>query len=336
MNRRDFCAAASAIPTVLFAGRRSEAKDDASGESAPPKDVIGRPVRVVSIAFNNKPLDTIVQVIEKEAPRGTDIIALPETWRGQKQPESLDGATITAIAALAKKHRTYIVCPIDRTDGARRLNSAVLLDRAGKVACVYDKVFPYWSEYDLKPPVTPGLEAPVHQADFGRVGMAICFDSNYPEVWKRMADQGAELIIWPSAYSAGTTLQAHALINHFYIVTSTLRHDCIVYDITGEELLYEKSTDINVSRITLDLDRGIYHKDFNVPKRARLLKERGGDVMMEKELDREAWFVLKAKRPGVSARQLARQYGLEELRDYINRSRREIDTMRGWKFSEIK
>lgn len=212
----------------------------------------------------------------------------------------------------------------------------MLLDRAGKVVCVYDKVFPYWSEYDLKPAVTPGLEAPVHQADFGRIGMAICFDANYPEVWKRMADQGAELIIWPSAYSAGTTLQAHALINHFYIVTSTLRRDCIVYDITGEELLYEKHKDINISRITLDLDRGIYHKDFNVPKRDRLLKEHAEDVMMEKELDREAWFVLKAKRPGVSARQLARQYGLEELRDYINRSRREIDKMRGWKFSESK
>jgi hypothetical protein len=36
----------------------------------------------------------------------------------------------------------------------------------------------------------------------------------------------------------------------------------------------------------------------------------------------------------VSARTLARQYGLEELRDYIDRSRREIDAMRGWAFSE--
>jgi hypothetical protein len=49
----------------------------------------------------------------------------------------------------------------------------------------------------------------------------------------------------------------------------------------------------------------------------------------------EQWFVLKAKRPGVSARALARQYGLEELRHYIERSRVAIDKLRGWEFSAM-
>jgi beta-ureidopropionase len=240
------------------------------------------------------------------------------------------------MAALAKKHHTYIVCPIDRKDGAHRLNSAVLLDRKGKVVCVYDKVFPYWSEFDLKQKVEVGKDVPVYQADFGKVGFAICFDVNFPEVWKRLADKGAEIVIWPSAYSAGTSLQAHAINHHYYIVTSTQTRDTIVYDITGEEVLYEKSKDINISRITLDLDRGIYHQNFNIPKRDRLLKEHPDDIMQEKWMDREQWFVLKAKRPGVSARELARQYGLEELRDYITRSNREIDKMRGWPFAGKK
>jgi hypothetical protein len=295
-------------------------------------DKIGRPVRVVSVSFNGKPLDQIAKIVDQEGARGADLIALPETWRGQANPETLDGPTVQAMAALGAKHRTYIVCPIDRKDGARRLNSAVLIDRCGKVVCVYDKVFPYWSEYDLKPPVDPGREAPVYQADFGRIGMAICFDANFGEVWKRMADQGAELIVWPSAYSAGTTLQTHALANHFYIVTSTWTKDCIVHDITGEEVQYSKSADINIARITLDLDRGIYHQNFNIEKRDKLLKEHAQDVMQEKWMDREQWFVLKAKRPGVSARELAKKYGMEELRDYIDRSRREIDRKRGWPF----
>jgi len=121
-------------------------------------------------------------------------------------------------------------------------------------------VFPYWSEYDLHPPVEPGRQVKVFQTDFGRLGLAICFDVNFPEVWQEMADQGAELVVWPSAYSAGTSLQAHALNHHFYIVTSTLTRDCLVYDVTGEELLYEKSDDLNVSRITLDLDRACITK----------------------------------------------------------------------------
>jgi hypothetical protein len=51
--------------------------------------------------------------------------------------------------------------------------------------------------------------------------------------------------------------------------------------------------------------------------------------MQKQWMERESWFVLRARRPGVSARALARQYGLEELRDYIYRSCREIDRMRG-------
>jgi len=198
---------------------------------------------------------------------------------------------------------------------------------------MYDKVYPFWSEWDAQPDLGCGKEAPVYQADFGKVGFAICFDANFPEVWKRLADQGAELVIWSSAYSAGSTLQSHALINHYYIVTSTLKGDCLAYDITGEKILDEgadkPSGGIHVSRITLDLDRTIHHVDFNSEKRDRLLKEHPDDVVLDKDLPREAWFVFKAKRPGVSARALVKQYGIEELREYINRSRKAMDERRG-------
>lgn len=290
----------------------------------------GRPVHIVSISFSCRPLTAIVDVVEREAARGADLIALPETWTGQglNQPESLDGPVIAAMADIARRHAAYIVCPLDRQDGARRVNSAVLLDRAGAIAGIYDKVYPYWSEFALQPPVDIGSAVPVFETDFGRVGLAICFDANFPEVWQALADNDAELVVWPSAYSAGTTLQAHALMHHFAIVTATQTADCLVYDIDGSEMAYERSDDINISRITLDLDRGIFHENFNLAKRDRLLAEHGDDVEQERHLGREQWFILKAKRPGVSARALAREYGLEELRDYVNRSRRQIDEMR--------
>ena len=291
---------------------------------------IGRPVRVVSLSFHDKSVAEIAEVVDREGAKGVDLIILPETWCGQQEsPQSLGGPIVTTMAALAKRHGTYLVCPIDRRDGKRRLNTAVLIDRGGRISGVYDKVYPYWSEFELKPPVEPGHEARVFQTDFGKLGLALCFDVNFPEVWQRLADQGAELVVWPSAYSAGTSLQAHALNHHFYIVTSTLTRDCLVYDITGEELLYEKSDDLNVSRITLDLDRGIYHSNFNIEKRDKLLKEQGQGLKQVKWLDREQWFVLQATEPDMSARALAKQYGLEELRDYLSRSRREIDQRRG-------
>lgn len=129
------------------------------------------------------------------------------------------------------------------------------------------------------------------------------------------------------------SLQAHAINHHFAIVTATSTGDCQVYDITGERILDEQQEGLNISRITLDLDRGIYHENFNLEKRDRLLRACPGDVMQEQWMAREEWFVLKARRAGVSARALAREYGLEELRDYLSRSRREIDRMRGSEFS---
>lgn len=318
------------------------------GAQAPTKPgaTVGRPVRIISLSFHDKSLDVIRDVIDREAARGADLVVLPEVWRGQKDgaQETLDGPTITTLAPLARKHRTYIVCPMDRAAGDKRFNSAVLIDRTGKVVFVYDKVYPYWSEFDHKPPINIASEARVYEADFGRMGIATCFDVNFPEVWQRLAEKGAELVIFPAAYSAGTSLQAHAINHHYYIVSSTLVNDCVVYDITGEELLYQhtgvkgpahyssaKDDEINIARITLDLDRGVYHTNFNMDKRAKLLKERGTDVVLERSFPRESWFVLRAARPGVSARALAHEYGLEELRDYLERSRREIDRMRGEK-----
>ncbi|HMN31608.1 MAG TPA: carbon-nitrogen hydrolase family protein, partial [Caldilineaceae bacterium] len=260
-------------------------------------DANGRPVRMVSLSFYDKPLAQIAELVDREAAQGVDLVALPETWNMQSknQPEPLSGPTVAAMVELAQKHRTYIVCPIDRQDGTCRVNSAVLIDRVGRIVGLYDKVYPYWSEYDLTPSVQPALGGPqTVQTDFGCVGMAVCFDVNFPSVWQSLAEQGAELIVWPSAYSAGSSLQAHALNHHFYIATSTYTKDCIVYDITGEEILYEKSDDINISRFTLDLDRGIYHENFNIAKRDRLLAEHGDDVEMECWLPLEQWFVLRA------------------------------------------
>lgn len=298
---------------------------------------LGRPVRIVSIGFRggDMSLEQIAKHVDDEGSRGTDVILLPETCRGQNasSEELLHGPTVTAMAALAAKHRAYIAVPIDRRDQDKRLNTVVLLDRAGHVACLYNKLFPYWGEYAVHPPVNPGDAAEVYEADFGRVGFATCFDANFPEVWRRLSELGAELVLWPSAYSAGSSLQAHAINHHYYIVTSSWTPDCIAYDITGERILYESAKNVNVSHVTLDLDRCIFHENFNLDKRDKLLSEHSQDVEQESWMKLEQWFVLKAKRPGVSARALARQYGLEELRHYLERSRVAIDSRRGWEFT---
>lgn len=343
MDRRDFLKNSTAVlgslASVEGAGR-ALTEEQGTGRSDAPAN-IGRPVRAVSIGFRPGPsLEHIAGLVDQEGSRGADLIALPETFRGQddKSMETLDGPTISALARLAEKHRTYIVVPIDRKDGGRRLNSAVVLDRRGRIAGVYDKLYPFWvGEFPKNPPVQPGQAVTVIATDFGRLGLAICFDVNWAPLWQRLSDFGAELVIWPSAYSAGRTLQARAIDYSYYVMSATWVPDCRVFDIDGEQLAYEKgnSGDFNITHFTFDLDRCIFHQDLNRDpgKLDKLLKEHGEDVAQEKWLSAEGCFVLKAKRRGVSARFLAKQYGLEERRPYLNRSRSVVDTARGWQFS---
>jgi predicted amidohydrolase len=275
-------------------------------------------------------------VVEAEAARGADLICLPETWRGPDTRETLEGETVAAMSRIARTYRSYVVCPIYRMDRGVRFNSSVLIDRSGQVACVYDKVFPYWNELELQPPAAvPAGDVQVCDTDFGKLGLAICYDAKFPEVFQRLRDKGAELVVWSSAYSGFTELQAFALLHHYYIVTSTYTGDCVVYDKTGALLLDEKHPgEVSVSRFTLDMDRTVFHYNFNLEKRDRLLEEHGEDVVLEVDMPREEWFVLKARRPGVLARALAREYGLEELRAYKDRSRIELDARRGFGFAD--
>ncbi len=297
---------------------------------------VGRPVRAVSIGFHpGRSLDEVAALVDIEGARGADLIVLPETFLGQDAgtSESLDGPSVRTLSNVARKHRTYIVCPMDRHDATGRFNSSVLLDRRGEIACVYDKIHPYWpGEYQKDPAVLPGENIAVCDTDFGRVGLATCFDVNWPEQWRGMADRGAELVIWPSAYSAGRALQAHAIQNHYYIMSSTWCPDCSVYDIDGELIAFDQNNrgdGLNITRAALDLDRCIFHFDLNdAGPLPSLLRDRSDDVMEDKRLPREAWFILKAKRAGCSARELAALYGLQELRSYLTRSSVEIDRRR--------
>lgn len=345
MERRQFVkGAAAAIGAIAYSAHTTPIMaQESATDTAPAKT--NRHVRAVSIGFDwhTPPLAQLADRVDREAAQGTDIIILPEHCQGfdersQKTMETLDGPTITAMAKLASKHQTYIVCPIDRKDGDLRFNSAVLLDRRGQVVSTYDKIYPaYPQEFLCKPPVQPGDFARVYQADFGRVGFAICFDVNWTSVFQRLSNLRADLVVFPSWFSAGRLLQAQAIQYNYYLMSATRIPDCHVYDIDGDLLVHDHENagkGFNVTRTELDLDRCIFHQDGNMPgKLNRLLQERGDDVEREKWLPMEGWFVLRAKRPGVSAKELARQYGLETLHHYLNRCQCEIDQYRGWEFS---
>jgi len=298
---------------------------------------MGRPVSVTSIAFSqvfaqsDPSLEHIFGLIEEEAEKKPDLILLPELWSGfTVAPEEIDGRISQKISQIAARYGVYIISPIYRTDEqGRRINTAMLFDRRGILVMIYDKVFPYLEEFNAAPPASPGENVPAFDCDFGRLGIAICFDANFPEVWKALDDQNVDLVAFCSAYSAGSQLQAHALNHHYPIVSCTDVPDCTVIDINGKETAHFEGEDgLCISRVTLDLDRCIFHENYNTELRDKLLAEHGDDVEQEFCWERENWFVLRS-RNGSSAKQLAARYGLEELRSYKRRSRDIVNKRRG-------
>lgn len=76
-------------------------------------------------------------------------------------------------------------------------NSAVLIDREGNVAGVYDKQHLWALERFY---FRGGNGTPVFQTDFGTIGIMICYDMGYPEVARMLALQGAQIVLGPSAW----------------------------------------------------------------------------------------------------------------------------------------
>ena len=98
-------------------------------------------------------------------------------------------------------------------------NAAVLLDRSGAVAGVYRKMFPTIGE--IEEGITPGDRACVAETDFGRVGLALCFDLNFRLVAESIAEHSAELVVFSSMYRGGISARIWAYDFGWYLVSST-------------------------------------------------------------------------------------------------------------------
>ena len=219
------------------------------------------------------------------------------------------------MADLARKYPCTSVCPIrEQAADGRQYNTAVLLDRQGKVQGRYRKVFVYWGE---------GLhlgqgDVPVFDADFGRIAILTCFDLNFDELWQEAERKGAEIVFWPSAYGGGSPLNGYAMIHNYYVV-AVGRGNMI--DNLGQTIDNVEKPRPQQSIVTLDLDRTLLHTNFNKEKLARLLREHRGEIVAGTIPRRGVVVRAPRLKPGVRVRDLCKQYQIETLREYRHRSR---------------
>jgi len=173
------------------------------------------------------------------AETGAELVVLPETastgFTPGCPPEALwdlaseiPGPVTEALQHAAADTGVHVVWGTYERGAERGVvhNSSVLLGPTGDVLGVYRKTHPFCSELRSRGGwVTPGDTVTVVDTPLGRIGMAICFDGDFPELWRIQAVQGAEVIVRPSALLrsadiAEMTSRARAYDNHIYVVAA--------------------------------------------------------------------------------------------------------------------
>lgn len=203
-------------------------------------------------------LEKFQTFIEQAAEQGADLICLPEgvTVCGTGKSyvavsETLPGLSTEFLGKLAKKHNLYIAAGIYEREGEVVYNTSILLDRNGNLMGKYRKVS--LPREEIEGGITPGEDYPVFDTDFGKVGMMICWDVQFPEPARRLAANGAEIILLPIWGGNEHLFEARAIENQIYLVSSSYDARTGIWDRTGE-LVAEAPHDGSIVVHTVDLN----------------------------------------------------------------------------------
>ena len=173
--------------------------------------------------------------------QGAKIVALPEVfiWRGSKKlerenAEPVPGPTSNAMAALAAELKIYLLAGSileEISGGAKAYNTSLLFDPSGNLLASYRKIHLF--DVDLANGVSLresatrayGDSVVVARSDLCTMGLSVCYDLRFPELYRGLAQQGAQIIFVPAAFTAYTgeahwepLLRSRAIENQAYVI----------------------------------------------------------------------------------------------------------------------
>jgi predicted amidohydrolase len=198
-------------------------------------------VQMTSTSDVEKNLATAERLVEEAARRGASFVGLPENFaylrsEGEKvvEAQALDGPWVRRMADLARRLRVTLLLGSlpERIEGdARVRNASVLLGPEGQTLAVYRKIhlfdidLPGMEHLRESRSVVPGEEIVVARAPFGPLGLTICYDLRFPELYRELVRRGARVLAVPSAFTERTgkahwevLLRARAIENLAYVV----------------------------------------------------------------------------------------------------------------------
>ncbi len=198
-------------------------------------------VQMTSTTEVERNLAAAEALVEQAARRGAAFVGLPENFaflrsEGQPvpEPQDLDGTWVRRMAALARRLRVTLLLGSlpERVPGDTRVrNTAVLLGPAGETVAAYRKVhlfdidLPGMEHLKESQAVVPGDEVVVAGTAIGPVGLSICYDLRFPELYRELVRRGARVLCVPSAFTERTgkahwevLLRARAIENLAYVL----------------------------------------------------------------------------------------------------------------------
>lgn len=211
----------------------------------------------------------------KAATQRADLLLLPELWstgydleRAGEYATGLEAGVFAETAVLARQHQLAIVgsCLADLGEG-RVGNTAVFHNAAGQVQATYSKTH-LFRLMDEEQYLAAGDSLTMVETPWGKMGLAICYDLRFPEIFRRYALHGAQVILlpaeWPQPRLAHwrTLLRARAIENQMFVVACNrvgaskgqtfFGHSCVI-DPWGEVVL-EMGEEEGLETAVLDLN----------------------------------------------------------------------------------
>ncbi len=175
------------------------------------------------------------------ASRGARLIAFPEhadivlaDKTAVPPAQRLDGEVARRFAAMAVRHRAYVLAGsiYERAPGGRKVrNTSILFAPTGRRLAVYRKIhlfdvaIPGRAAYRESRTVEAGTARVLARTPLGTLGLSICYDLRFPELYRELAMAGAKILMVPSAFTAYTgrfhwtaLLRARAIENLCWVI----------------------------------------------------------------------------------------------------------------------
>ncbi|MFZ1970790.1 MAG: carbon-nitrogen hydrolase family protein [Candidatus Nanoarchaeia archaeon] len=138
-------------------------------------------------------LKKIIRYIRLAKEKGADIICFPESCLYKSSLE-LDNKFVKQISEECKKNSIWCIITDDLKKDGKTYNTSLLIDRKGIIKGGYKKIHLYGDN------TLAGNKSQVFKTDFGKVGIAICWDLAFPELFQKMKKRGAQIVFCPSQW----------------------------------------------------------------------------------------------------------------------------------------